>query len=282
MDTIKLFNITASILAAISAPYNSSSTSLPLTARQVSGTGPYNSVTTSSTLLPDHTIYQPSNLTAVTESMPIIVWGNNACNTTSSADPYKTLNEELASWGMLVLTCGSSVSALKVIESQVGRDEWANVDTEKLGMLGTSCGGADVYTAAEDPRVLSLAVLGTGKTSSTEETRTMAANATKPVFYFSATSSVTGLVSLDTPSKGVRTDFDAVAKGVPAWYGVLPGTGMETLSEGSAGKLGRAVRFWAMWMVGGEQSSSEFFVDAVGAESEGWTVVRKGLDVLVS
>lgn len=149
-------------------------------------------------------------------------------------------------------------------------------------MLGTSCGASELYAAAEEAQVLSLAVLDTGKTGSTQETRAMAANATVPLFYFSASSGSTAFYALDEPSVRVRADFDAVAEGVPAWYGVLPGTGVEILGEGGAGKMGRAARFWAQWMVGGEQSGSEFFVDAAGAESEGWTVVRKGLDVLVS
>ncbi|KAF2622071.1 hypothetical protein BU25DRAFT_218431 [Macroventuria anomochaeta] len=281
MDTIKFLNLTSSIIAAISAPYNSTSATSPLTARQVSGTGPYAPTTTSNPLLPMHTIYQPANLFVVADSVPVIIWGNSICNT-MSGDPYKTLNEELASWGMMVLACGEAASALNTVESQAGKDAWEKVDKEKVGMLGTSCAGADLYTAAEDPRVLSLAILDTGKTSSTAETRAMAANTTKPVFYFSTASTDTGLVSLDHGASGVRADFNAVAKGVPTWYGVLPGTDVEMLSEGSAGKMGRAGRFWAQWMVGGNQSSSEFFVDAAGAESEGWTVVRKGMDVLVS
>lgn len=278
MDAVKFLNLTSAIMAAISAPYNSSSAAPPLTARQVSGTGPYAPITTTNPLLPAHTIYQPSDLSAVADSVPVIIWGNDVCNATTGNDPYKTLNEELASWGMLVLACGASEAALKVVEVRAGKNGWMNVDKEKAGMLGTSCAGTDLYTAAEDPRILSLAVLDTAETLSTQETRAMAANATRPLFYFSTD---TGLGLLGGGASGVRPDFDAVAKGMPAWYGVLPGTDVEMLSEGSAGKMGRAGRFWAQWMVGGNQSSSEFFMNVSGAESEGWTVVRKGMDVLV-
>lgn len=214
-----------------------------------------------------------------------MVWGNAACNTTTGRDPYKNLNEELASWGTLVLACGDPEVALKVLENrrQVGgEDEGVSVDMAKVGMLGTSCGGADLYTAAEDARVLSLAVVDAEGVAGSRDTRALAANATKPVFFFSAAPPVVVEGKVGAGVQGIKADFKAVAKGVPAWYGALPGTDVQTLSEGSAGKLGRAARFWAQWMVEGDQRGKEFFIDASGAESEGWTVTRKGLDVLVS
>ena len=285
MDTIKLFNLTAAIMAAITAPYSSTNASSPLTPRRLSHTGPYDPITTSSPLLANHTIYQPANITAITKTAPALVWGNNACNATTSTDPYAALNLELASWGMLILSCGSPASAFSALAQHAGAEgAWQNVSKE-VGVLGTSCSGVGLYSAAQHLGVLSLAVLdtdlGQGERESTEETGQAARNTTVPVFYFS-TSMSTGLVSLDAPA-GVRSDFNAVAKGVPSWFGVLPGADIgDMLNEGGAGKLGRATRFWAQWMVAGEQEGSGFFVDAEGAESEGWTVMRKGLDVLSS
>lgn len=278
MPAFKHLTLTSTLLVALSFP-NATASAL-LTTRKASTTGPYPTTTTSFPKLPSHTIYAPSNFSAVPDTIPVLIWGNNACSTTG--DPYKVLNEELASWGMLVLACGAPVSALRTIPSHAGEGEWANIDGQKIGMLGTSCGGVELYTAAEDERVLSLAVLDTGSAStSTQESRRLAANATKPVLFFSTESASARFVSLDG-GEGVKGEFDAIAKGVPAWYGVLPGTDVGTLDEGGAGKMGRAVRFWAQWMVAGNEMGSEFFVDAAGAESEGWTVVRKGLDVLVS
>ncbi|KAF9699540.1 hypothetical protein EKO04_002665 [Ascochyta lentis] len=257
MGGIPFLYLTSTIMAAITPAAS-------LTTRQISATGPYAPKTTTSTLLPSHTIYQPSDLSAVPDSLPVVIWGNDACNSTSAKDPYKALNEELASWGAMVFACGPPTPVLALLESDAGKEAWENVDADKI---------------AENPLVLSLAVLDVKHALSTEETRAVVANATKPVFWFSAESA--GLVTLDQGKMGVRADFDAVAKGVPAWYGALPGVDGEVLGEGAAGKMGRAGRFWTQWMVGGNQTASEFFVDAAGAESEGWTVVRKGLDVLV-
>ncbi|KZM25563.1 uncharacterized protein EKO05_0001858 [Ascochyta rabiei] len=276
MDGLTFFNLTSTIMAAIASyrpPHNT--IAISLATRQVSGTGPYAPKTTSSPLLPSHTIYQPSNLSGATESTPVIIWGNNACTSTAS-DPYKDLNEELASWGAMVFACGPSAPVLSLLESHAS---FENIDTAKLGMLGTSCESSALYAAAENPLVLSLAVLDVKPAVSSAETRALAANATKPVFWFSA--GAAGFAPLDRNRGGARADFDAVARGVPAWYGALPGADGEVLDEGSAGKMGRAGRFWAQWMVEGNQTASGFFVDAAGAESEGWTVARKGMDVLV-
>ena len=280
MPSLNLLNLT-SLLSAIHAPHALQTQPT----RQLSGSGPYAPLTTTHALLPHHTLYQPAHLSTLygptpNETVPVVIWANNACNTKTNNDPYSALNAELASWGMLVLACGPASAALDVVEAQAGTGAWESVEKGRLGMLGTSCGGKGVYTAAQDRRVLSLAGLQTEVGQGGADTVALATNMTKPVFYFHATEAATEVGVLDSSTSGTRRDYEAVAKGIPAWYGALPGTDVQTLSEGSAGKLGRAVRFWAQWMVGGEQEGKEFFLGGAGAESEGWTVARKGMDVL--
>ena len=280
MPSLNLLNLT-SLLSAIHAPHALQNQPT----RQLSGSGPYAPLTTTHALLPHHTLYQPAHLSTLygptpNETVTVVIWANSACNTKTNNDPYSALNAELASWGMLVLACGLAGAALDAVEAQAGTGAWESVDKGRLGMLGTSCGGKDVYTAAQDRRVLSLAVLETEDGKGGAETVALATNMTKPVFYFHASEAATEVGVLDSGTSGTRRDYEAVVRGIPAWYGALPGTDVQTLSEGSAGKLGRAVRFWAQWMVGGEQEGKEFFLEAAGAESEGWTVARKGMDVL--
>lgn len=280
MPSLNLLNLT-SLLSAIHAPHALQNQPT----RQLSGSGPYAPLTTTHALLPHHTLYQPAHLSILygptpNETVTVVIWANSACNTKTNNDPYSALNAELASWGMLVLACGLAGAALDAVEAQAGTGAWESVDKGRLGMLGTSCGGKGVYTAAQDRRVLSLAVLETEDGKGGAETVALATNMTKPVFYFHASEAATEVGVLDSGTSGTRRDYEAVARGIPAWYGALPGTDVQTLSEGSAGKLGRAVRFWAQWMVGGEQEGKEFFLEAAGAESEGWTVARKGMDVL--
>jgi hypothetical protein len=178
---------------------------------------------------------------------------------------------------MMVLTCGDATSALSFLADQAGKEQWQKIGTE-VGMLGTSCAGASLFEQGQDPRILSLAIMDTkGAVVDTEDIGKVVANMTKPVFWLSS--------SADATSQGetrVKMDYNAMAKGVPAWYGVLPGTDAQILDEGSAGKMGRAARFWAQWMVDGNETASEFFTSAAGAESEGWTVMRKGMDVLIA
>ncbi|KAF3001801.1 hypothetical protein E8E13_002439 [Curvularia kusanoi] len=294
----------SSLLSTLTSTTPSSSSSSSSTTHSLIGTGPYAPTTSTSPALPRHLIYQPTTLSTMygpdaNDSIPVIIWANNAC--TKTTDPYAKLNSELASWGMLVLACGPSSSALAALDKYAGVEgsDWASIEKDGVGMLGTSCGGAGVYAAANDSRVLSLGILdsgvgtGAGKGVSNsgsaggreQDTTSLAKSATKPVFYFQTSplyiSGTKDAVSGTQEISPVEKYFNAVAKGVPAWYGVLPGSDVQTLSEGSAGKLGRAVRFWAMWMVGGQQQDAKaFFVDARGAESEGWTVVRKGMGVL--
>ncbi|KAJ4985993.1 hypothetical protein SVAN01_08471 [Stagonosporopsis vannaccii] len=289
-----------------------------LAPRALTATGPHTPLTTSHPHL-NHTVYAPANLAALPAPVPAIVWANDACGATTPGtdkiDPYVELNREVASWGFVVLGCGAADAALQVLASTGATGDgasnggsgngisaaWAHVETGAFGMLGSSCGGAGVYSAAEDARVLSLAVVevdgaGAGRASrgpSAEESRRKAANATKPVFYFSASAHSSSSVGLDASSsagstaagmlaEGMRAEFAAVAQGVPAWFGRLPGTDAETLKEAGAGKLGRAVRFWAAWMLRGEEGSggSGFFTEK-GAEGEGWTGEGRGLGVLV-
>lgn len=282
MPSLNFLNLTSTLLSALHGPHALHTQPT----RHLSGTGPYTPLTTTHALLPHHTLYQPAHLSTLygpspNETVPVVIWANTACNPKTNNDPYSVLNAELASWGMLVLACGPASAALDVVEAQAGTGAWESVDKARLGMLGTSCGGQGVYASSQDKRVLSLAVLETeegGKGGA--DTVALATRMTKPVFYFHASEAATEVGVLDSSTVGARRDYEAVAKGIPAWYGALPGTDVQTLSEGSAGKVGRAVRFWAQWMVGGEQEGKEFFLEAAGAESEGWTVVRKGMDVL--
>ncbi|KAG9199690.1 hypothetical protein G6514_008245 [Epicoccum nigrum] len=282
MPSLNFLNLPSTLLSALHAPHALQETQ---PTRQLSSTGPYTPLITTYALLPHHTLYQPSHLSTLygptpNETVPVVIWANSVCNAKTNNDPYAALNAELASWGMLVLACGPAGAALDVVEAQAGQGAWESVDKGRLGMVGTSCGGKGVYAAAQDKRVLSLAVLEAEDGKGGADAGALAARMTQPVFYFHASEAATEVGVLDSGTSGTRRDFEAVAKGIPAWYGALPGTDVQTLSEGSAEKLGRAVRFWAQWMVGGEQEGKEFFLEASGAESEGWTVVRKGMDVL--
>lgn len=272
---ITIFNLTSTIMAAISAyhqPYNVSSPSKSLTARQFSlpSTGPYPAISTTTPSLPEFTLYQPQNLSSVVEPVRIIVWGNSACEK-DSTDQYAEVNLELASQGFMVMACGDTTTVLNFITAKAGINGYEKLSKDRIGLLGTSCGGAAVYEHAEDPRIASLAIFDAGN-ATTDGTHERAANTTKPVFWF-----VTDETEVAT--QGItKPEYDAVEEGVPAWMGMLPGTDVKTLGEGGAGKVGRVADMWANWVLKGNATAGEYFLEATGAESEGWSVMRKSLE----
>jgi dienelactone hydrolase len=90
-------------LAMIAVPVNAQDAVAPPGTLPM-GSGPYKSVMIEDASLPEHTIYRPSDLSAATAKLPVLVWGNGGCaNAGNSARPFLT---EIASYGYLVIAAG--------------------------------------------------------------------------------------------------------------------------------------------------------------------------------
>jgi hypothetical protein len=124
--------------------------------------------------LPGHTVYRPSNLAAVTELMPIVVWGNGACR--ADGTWFQEFLTPLSANGVLVVASGNpggsgSTNADMLIDAmdwaiaentRAGSKYFGKLDTNAVAAMGQSCGGLEAIGASSDPRVRSTVLWNSG------------------------------------------------------------------------------------------------------------------------
>jgi hypothetical protein len=124
--------------------------------------------------LPGHTVYRPSNLAAVTDRMPIVVWGNGACR--ADGTWFQEFLTPLSAHGVLVVASGSpggsgSTTSDMLIDaidwavaenSRSGSKYFGRLDTSAIAAMGQSCGGLEAIGASSDPRVRSTVLWNSG------------------------------------------------------------------------------------------------------------------------
>ena len=134
----------------------------------------YTAMYETDTGLPGHTVYRPSNLAAVTEPMPIVVWGNGACR--ADGTWFQEFLTPLAAHGVLVIASGRpGGSGSTTSDMLIDAIDWAieentragskyrgRLDTDAVAAMGQSCGGLEAIGASSDPRVASTVLWNSG------------------------------------------------------------------------------------------------------------------------
>lgn len=149
------------------------------------GTGPHPAVLAGDTSLPTHTLYRPRDLSAFGETnrLPIVAWGNGACRNNSGE--YRNFLSEVASHGFLVVAIGPAAHSLVLGSGAPGGGtqssqlldgvDWAiaqngnprseyfqKIDTDRIALMGHSCGGIQALDVSQDPRVTTTVVWNSG------------------------------------------------------------------------------------------------------------------------
>lgn len=151
------------------------------------GSGPEPAVAYSTDTLPTHTIYRPA---ALTGSYPVVLWGNGSC--VNSNFGYREFLAEVASQGFIVLAIGpwrdtpaprhqrpedpaqwppfetswqqhfEGLDWLAAENARAGSELQGHVATDKVAVMGHSCGGLQAIRASTDPRISTVLVLNSG------------------------------------------------------------------------------------------------------------------------
>lgn len=143
--------------------------------------------------LADHTIYQPKT-SPTGLKLPVLLWGNGGC--ADDGTGFQAFLGEVASYGFFVIADGlingteskTTTSALikaslEWVATNGGNRTYAHVDNTKIAVAGQSCGGLEAYDLRADPRVFTIGIFNSGEFAAADS-RTVAGNITKPIFYF--------------------------------------------------------------------------------------------------
>jgi len=242
-----------------------------------SGANPADYTTTSA--LPNHTIYRPVNLPA--QRLPIVVWSNGAC----SADGTSAQNflREIASHGFLVISNGrpggggSSTSAwlTQAIDwafaenSRSSSALYGRLDTSEVGVAGFSCGGVEAYAVSGDPRVTTTGIFSSGLLNDADDYQLRRLD--HPIVY------VIGGPS-DIAYPNAMDDWGKLPAGLPAFMGNLNVGHGGTYHETNGGEFGRVAQLWFRWQLKGDTQAGRAFVGpSCGLCGTAWNVQQKNL-----
>jgi dienelactone hydrolase len=240
--------------------------------------GPYAQVTIAAADgLSTHTIYYPSDLSAFPAKgkLPVLIWGNGACR--NEGRRFQGTLTKVASHGFLVVAVGlfepkegaPSTTGAQMIEGI----DWAvkanasnaalkgKIDTDKIAVMGQSCGGLMTIEAAHDPRIDTIGVINSGVYNAGPNTGRSITSATKetlktvhsPALYING-----GEEDAAYPNSN---DDVARLNQVPVFYGVMKGAGhIATHRHKNGGRFAEVITAWLEYQLKGDPEAAKMFV----------------------
>lgn len=263
-------------------------------------TGPYTVTMEEESSLPGHTVYRPTDLAALKqEKLPVITFSGPGCVPTGTA--FRPFFTEVASHGYLILVNGT-------VEMTGGRDgqskasdhqtsmDWAaaengrkeskyyqRIDNSKVAAMGQSCGGIQIMSIAQDPRIKTLVMFNSGILNNQPATqmpgmmalqKSALQNVRVPIAYFVGKN--------DVANPNASDDFTRI-DAVPVFLGILeiPGDAHGgTFRENNGGKFAIATVAWLKWQFKGNQNAAKTFkgADCGLCKDPQWEIRKKKID----
>ena len=242
------------------------------------GTGPYEAEYTTDWRLRSHTIYRPVDLPD-NESLPIVVWGNGACR--ADGTWFENILTEFASHGFLVIANGrpggfGSTDPEMLTEAI----DWAidentrlfseyrgHIDTDRIAVMGQSCGGLETYEVADDPRITTTVLWNSGLLTDRDDDLLDGLHA--PIAYFTGGPS-------DIAYANALDDYGKLPSGLPAFIGHLDVGHFGTFAEPDGGEYGRVRTAWLRWHLKDDTTArAEFLGAGCGLCGTDWDIDHK-------
>jgi len=272
--------------------------------------GPYRVVMEMDPTLPDHTIYRPADMAAPGRTLPLVAYGAGACVNIGNWTPQ--FLGELASRGYLVVAGGPIIEGadrpgapgggvpevaqnrtaqlLETIDWAIAQNDVTGgrfeglIATDRIAVMGHSCGGLQAIAAADDPRVTTAIIGNSGiiRTPPADDTRTgrsyrpAAIDDLKrlhaPMLY------ITGGPT-DQAQPNAILDFAAI-EGLPIFHGDIATGHGGTYREPRGGEYARVMGDWLDWRLLGDAEAGATFsgADCGLCVDARWTVQRKNLE----
>lgn len=260
---------------------------LPQEGAPVADVGPYRAIVEPAFGSAEHAVYRPESLGALPagEKLPILVWGNGGCARNSGG--FAGFLQNIASFGFLVVT----TAAPEGVTGQATADDlrkgldWAiaeatrsgsplagKIDTDRVAVMGVSCGGMMTLGLASDPRVDTIGVFNSGVSAQGNPSTEILAGIHGPTLYLDG-------AEADFMTPAAKANFEAIDH-VPIFYGSRANAGHSaTYFHPNGGEFANVTVAWLEWQLKGDQAASKMFVgaDCTLCTNPNWETASKRL-----
>jgi predicted alpha/beta-hydrolase family hydrolase len=264
---------------------------LPEEGAPVAAVGPYQAIVQPAFGSAEHAIYRPEPVPAG-EKLPILVWGNGGC--ARNSDSFAGYLKNIASFGFLVVTTAApeGVTGRATADDLRKGLDWAfaeasragsplagKIDTERVAVMGVSCGGMMTLGLAADPRVDTIGVFNSGVSAPSDAggipgnpTTEVLAKIHGPTLYLDG-------AEADFMTPMAKANFEAIDH-VPIFYGSRDNAGHSaTYFHPNGGEFANVTVAWLKWQLKGDQAASKMFVgaDCTLCTNPNWETASKRL-----
>jgi dienelactone hydrolase len=271
---------------------------LPLEGAPLAEPGPYQVTSEAAFGTPGYLVFRPAALDAFPkkDTLPVMVWGNGGCAIDSTR--YSGFLSTIASHGFLVMGTVPQEGAARrqaTADDLRGAIDWAGkenartgsplkgkIATDKVAVMGQSCGGFLSIVLGADPRVKTIGVFNSGVQK--------AAAGAPP----SASPGPDALPKLHGPVlliNGHEPDFMMAQSAatfdlidhLPAFYGARHNAGhTATVFHPGGGEFANVASNWLMWTFKADKKAGAMFVGKAGkpcglCSNSNWDVRSKGI-----
>jgi hypothetical protein len=272
-------------------------TALPVEGAPLAVPGPYKVIGPEPAFgSPGHVVFRPADLSAfpAKDTLPVMVWGNGGCAINSTR--YGGFLTTIASHGFLVLATAAKEgekprqsnaddlrAALNWVEAEAKRDGSplkGKIATDRMAVMGQSCGGFLSVALGVDPRVDTIGVFNSGL---------QPANPNAPAGPFPTADTlakVHGPILLingherDFMMAVSAANFEAITH-VPVFYGARHGAGhTATVDHPGGGEFANVASNWLRWQFKGDKTAAKMFVgkDCSLCTNSNWDARSKKLN----
>lgn len=263
---------------------------LPLEGAPLAIPGPYKVTSEPTFGTPGLRAFRPETLDAFPkkDSLPVMVWGNGGCAIDSTR--YSGFLTTISSHGFVVLGTVPQEGAARRQENaddiraaidwaekenaRAGSPLEGKIATDKVAVMGQSCGGFLSIALGADPRVKTIGVFNSGvqKPPSPFPTSDDLPKLHGPVLLINGSDP-------DFMLATSRATFDMINH-VPAFYGARHNAGhTATVFHPGGGEFANVASNWLLWTFKGDKKAGKMFVgkDCGLCTNSNWDVDSKGI-----
>lgn len=275
-----------------------------LWAAEPTGSGPNSAMVYGESSLPTHTIYRPAELDG---RFPVVLWGNGSC--VNSNFGYREFLAEVASHGFIVVAIGpyrdspaprtprpadpaewppfetswtqmfDGLEWLTAENNRSGSVFEGKVATDKVAVMGHSCGGLQTVKASTDPRVSTALVLNSGMITDDDQymirhdlKRSVLDAMHAPIAYFIGGETDIAYANAEVDWQELQQqDVPAVIANMDVGHGA-------TYNQPNGGPFASGPLAWLQWQLKDDAQARDMFVgEACGfcSADSGWVLRTK-------